>query len=314
MDAEAINAQVHQFVESLSSEKGYSPNTCRAYERDLLEFVRFAVKHAADEKSQDTGRLAPLDAVDVRTIRAYLAMLHAKNRKSTIARKLASLRSFYHFLTKHGLARENPAQRVRTPKQGRTLPTHLSVDDMFRLLDSLDTGRAGGKRDRAVYETLYSTGIRVSELAFMDVSDVDFEQGLIRVLGKGQKERIVPIGKRALESIARYREELEKNRKFKETQGKRKRRPLFLNKDFNRLSARSVGRILDQVARECGFSVPVHPHALRHSFATHLLDAGADLRAVQELLGHQSLSTTQKYTHVSIDKLMETYDKAHPRK
>lgn len=314
MEIRELKNRVHRFVESLSSEKGYSLHTCRAYEKDLLEFVRFVSESAPREASGGQDRPETGEAVSVTDIRAYLAMLHAKNKKTTIARKLAALRSFYHFLTKHGAARTNPAKMVRTPKQGRFLPTHLSVDDVFRLLDALDTAHTAGLRNRALFETLYSTGIRVSELAFLDVSHVDFSKGLIRVLGKGKKERIVPIGKKALDSILRYRERLEQEDGFQKSQKDTKDRPLFLNKDFKRLSVRSIGRILDQVARECGFPMRVHPHALRHTFATHMLDAGADLRAVQELLGHQSLSTTQKYTHLSIDRLMETYDKAHPRK
>jgi len=314
MDATNLKDRVFQFVESLSSEKGYSANTCRAYEQDLAEFVGFITKNLDSLDTQGKSRPRTFDEVGVNDIRAYLAMLHTKNQKATIARKLAALRSFYRFLTKHGMAQINPAELVRTPKQGHFLPTYLSVDDMFRLLDSLDTSHLAGLRDRAIFETLYSTGIRVSELTFMDVSHVDFSKGLIRVLGKGNKERIVPIGNKALESILRYREKLESDEKLQKAKKDKKGNPLCLNKDFSRLSARSIARIVDRIARECGFTMAIHPHALRHSFATHMLDAGADLRAVQELLGHQSLSTTQKYTHVSIDRLMETYDKAHPRK
>jgi len=314
MDVKNLKDRVFQFVESLSSEKGYSANTCRAYEQDLAEFVGFMDEDVNSPDTQGKSRKGTFDEVGVNDIRAYLAMLHNKNQKATIARKLAALRSFYHFLTKHGMAQINPAELVRTPKQGRFLPTYLSVDDMFRLLDSFDTSHLAGLRDRAIFETLYSTGIRVSELALLDVSHLDFSKGLIRVFGKGKKERIVPIGEKALGSISRYREKLESDDKFQKVKKGKKENPLFLNKDFSRLSTRSIARILNRIARECGFTMEVHPHALRHSFATHMLDAGADLRAVQELLGHQSLSTTQKYTHVSIDRLMETYDKAHPRK
>jgi integrase/recombinase XerC len=199
---------------------------------------------------------------------------------------------------------------IVTPKQKKTIPVYLPVDDIFRLLDSIKTDTLAGIRNRAIFETLYSSGIRVSELEGLDVFDVDFEKSLIRVVGKGNKERIVPIGKKAITAIKEYRERLQSEAGI----GKDDNTPLFLNKDHGRLTSRSIARILDKTARECGLLIPVSPHALRHTFATHLLDAGADLRVVQELLGHKSLSTTQKYTHVSIDRLMEAYDKAHPRR
>ena len=183
---------------------------------------------------------------------------------------------------------------------------------MFRLLDSIDTDSVAGLRNRAILETLYSTGIRVSELTGLDLADVDFDQRLVRIRGKGNKERIVPVGQKALDAIKAYRDGLLKSAKAHkrvDSEG-----AVFLNLRNKRLTTRSVARILDQVAKSCGLMVPISPHALRHSFATHLLDSGADLRAVQELLGHTSLSTTQKYTHVSIDRLMVSYDKAHPRR
>jgi integrase/recombinase XerC len=181
---------------------------------------------------------------------------------------------------------------------------------MFRLLDSIHSNSILDLRNRAIFETLYSCGIRVSELVGLNTRDVDFGQDLIRVFGKGGKERIVPIGKKALGAISNYRQHLKGERKI----SSKLDGPLFLNKNMGRLTARSVARILDKLVTACGLLTPVSPHTLRHTFATHMLDAGADLRAVQELLGHMSLSTTQKYTHVSIDRLMETYDKAHPRK
>jgi integrase/recombinase XerC len=181
---------------------------------------------------------------------------------------------------------------------------------MFRLLDSIHSNSILDLRNRAIFETLYSCGIRVSELVGLNTGDVDFGQALIRVFGKGGKERIVPIGKKALGAILNYRQKLKGERKI----SSKLDGPLFLNKNTGRLTARSVARILDKLVTACGLLTPVSPHTLRHTFATHMLDAGADLRAVQELLGHMSLSTTQKYTHVSIDRLMETYDKAHPRK
>jgi integrase/recombinase XerC len=220
------------------------------------------------------------------------------------------LRSFFRHLVKKGVLEENPAESVATPKLDKTIPSCLTVDEMFRLLDSIRTDGVLGLRDRAIFETLYSTGVRVSELSGLDVMDIDFSARLVRVLGKGNKERVVPVGKKALKAIREYRErlEIEKGVAF-DGDG-----PLFLNKDKGRLTSRSIGRILDKIVNQCALVFKVSPHALRHTFATHMLDAGADLRAVQELLGHKSLSTTQRYTHVSIDRLMETYDKAHPRK
>ncbi len=250
------------------------------------------------------------DQIDSLMIRGYLGFLHKKNKKVTMARKLSAVRSFFRFLVKHGVILDNPLDFIVTPKQKKAIPVYLPVDDIFRLLDSIKTDTLAGIRNRAIFETLYSSGIRVSELEGLDVFDVDFEKCLIRVVGKGNKERIVPIGKKAIAAIKEYRERLQSEAGL----GEDDNTPLFLNKDHGRLTSRSIARILDKTARECGLLIPVSPHALRHTFATHMLDAGADLRVVQELLGHKSLSTTQKYTHVSIDRLMEAYDKAHPRR
>ena len=243
-------------------------------------------------------------------IRGYLGFLHKKNKKVTIARKLSAVRSFFRFLLKHGVILDNPLGLILTPKQKKAIPVYLPVDDVFRLLDSIKTDTLAGIRNRAIFETLYSSGIRVSELEGLNVFDVDFKKCLIRVVGKGNKERIVPIGKKATAAIREYRKRLQGEAGV----GEDDNTPLFLNKDHGRLTSRSIARILEKTARECGLLIPVSPHALRHTFATHMLDAGADLRVVQEFLGHKSLSTTQKYTHVSIDRLMEAYDKAHPRR
>lgn len=313
MQAVLIKDAIDRFLTVLAVEKGYSPNTRRAYGRDLNEFARFAdgkadspVDKIADEHHTTVDRIDPL------LIRGYLAFLHKKNSRATISRKLSALRSFCRFLISMQTLKDNPAEHIHTPKQKRAVPHHLTVDDMFRLLDSIDTDSVAGLRNRAILETLYSTGIRVSELTGLNMADVDFGQQLLRIKGKGNKERIVPVGRKALDAINAYRDELVKKAKKDDvfSQGG----ALFLNLRNKRLTTRSVARILDQVAKSCGLTVPVSPHALRHSFATHLLDSGADLRAVQELLGHQSLSTTQKYTHVSIDRLMVSYDKAHPRR
>ena len=295
------------FVEALASEKGYSENTCRAYANDLNEFTSFIFESwFSGQKNQKEQANFRADQIDGLMIRGYLGFLHKKNKKTTIARKLSSIRSFCRYLIKHGMIQENPVDLILTPKQEKTIPVYLPVDDIFRLLDSIKTGL----RNRAIFEVLYSCGIRVSELTGLNVYDVDFNEKVVRVLGKGAKQRIVPIGKKALDAIEAYRQRLQEETGISTA----KNAPLFLNKNKGRLTARSVARILEKTARECGILTPVSPHALRHTFATHMLDAGADLRVVQELLGHKSLSTTQKYTHVSIDRLMEAYDKAHPRK
>jgi len=292
------------FVESLASEKGYSPNTCRAYGADLKEFLAFL------SPSDDTAHPVCLDDISVIAIRGYLAFLHKKKMdKSTVSRKLSVLRSFFRYLEKRGIMTGNPARAVLSPKIGRKIPAFLSVDDMFRLLDAITGDTLLDLRNRAIFETIYSTGIRVSEAAGLDAAHVETDERVFRVYGKGAKERVVPVGKKALASIAAYRTRL-----FEETGIGAEEGPLFLNKNRGRLTTRSMDRILKQTALRCGLTVSLSPHALRHSFATHMLDAGADLRTVQEILGHKSLSTTQKYTHLSMDKLMEVYDHAHPRK
>ena len=311
MASSPLKSTISGFIEYLEAERGFSENTCRAYARDLEEFSDYV------ESRRDTGGPPGTDAgglatghVDNLMIRGFLGVLHKKNKKSTVARKLSSLRSFFKYLVKHGVISENPAELILTPKQEKPIPVYLPVDEMFRLLDAIHTDSLLGLRNRAIFETLYSCGIRVSEAAGLDLFDIDFEQRLVRVLGKGAKERVVPVGRKALSAIRAYRERLLKKR----GQGFDENGPLFLNKNGGRLSPRSIARILSQLVDRCGMASPVSPHALRHTFATHMLDAGADLRVVQELLGHRSLSTTQKYSHVSVDRLMETYDRAHPRK
>ena len=309
---------IQSFIAVLSTAKGYSENTCRSYRSDLLEFAdiikRVGLSDKALQSMSKSDTLTP-DAVTGIAIRGYLGHLHQHCKKSTIARKLSAVRSFYRYLVHHGYIDVNPSDAVQTPKQDQPIPTYLPIDDMFRLLASVKTDTLLGLRNRAMFETLYSTGIRVSELAGLGVQDIDFHEHVIRVKGKGGHERMVPIGKTALSSIEAYRKQIEsKDRGIQSQAGAVSGDPLFLNKFNTRLSVRSIARILEKTTRECGIAIPVSPHAFRHTFATHMLDAGADLRVVQELLGHKSLSTTQKYTHVSIDRLMEVYDKAHPRK
>ncbi|NQT69965.1 MAG: tyrosine recombinase XerC [Desulfobacteraceae bacterium] len=311
MNSSSLKNLISSFVKSLYSEKGYSENTCRAYLHDLKEFASFIFSSWFSENMSKTEADSfRADQVDGLMIRGYLGFLHKKNKKATIARKLSALRSFFRYLVKHGVILENPAELIMTPKQEQTIPTYLPVDDMFRLLDSIKADNLAGLRNRAIFETLYSCGLRVSELSGMNLFDVDSTKSVIRVLGKGDRERIVPIGRKALEAIKAYRQRLREESGLSDDTNA----PLFLNKNQGRLTVRSIARILDKTAKECGLLAPVSPHALRHTFATHMLDAGADLRVVQELLGHKSLSPTQKYTHVSIDRLMEAYDKAHPRR
>ncbi len=299
---------IESFIETLSAEKGFSLNTCRAYRNDLEQFLAYL-------RDSEIGLLRRGEKVDVRNvddivIRSYMGFLYKKNQKSTIARKLSALRSFFRFLVKRGAIRTNPADKVLTPKRGRPVPNYLPVDDMFRLLDGVKGESVLALRNRAILETLYSTGVRVAELAGMDIGDVDFDSGFVRVIGKGNNERLAPVGKKALGRIRAYVDTR------RETTGSviQDSEPLFLNSRGGRLSTRSIARLLEVVVRQMGLLRPISPHGLRHTFATHMLDAGADLRVVQELLGHASLTTTQRYTHVSIDRLMEVYDKAHPRR
>jgi integrase/recombinase XerC len=302
---------ISEFIESLNVEKGYSENTCRGYRTDLEGFMQFlAQNHAAGNRNPQKGGLSQIDGLQPIVIRGYLGWLYKRNKKSTIARKLSALRSFFNYLVKRGIIADNPADSILTPKQDKPIPEYLPVDEMFRLLDSIQTGSLLDLRNRAIFETLYSCGIRVSELVGLDVFDIDFAGSVVRVLGKGNKERVVPIGQKALVAIQNYLDQVKNQWGIAADHNG----PLFLNKSKGRLSARSVARVLDQLVRSCGLLKPVSPHTMRHTFATHMLDAGTDLRIVQELLGHKSLSTTQKYTHVSIDRLMKTYDRAHPRK
>ena len=303
---------IEAYLEALSAEKGYSAHTCRAYRSDLADFARSAAGGSLVPGARPLA-LPDFDpaAVDVMTIRAFLANLHSqKVRKNTIARKLAAVRSFYRYLQRRGLTDRNPAEAVLTPKQEKRIPACLTVDDVFRLLDAVQEDTCLGLRNRAIFETLYSTGIRISELAGLNTENVNAAEGILRVWGKGRKQRIVPIGRKALAALAAYRLRLDQETGIApDAPG-----ALIRNQRNGRLTPRPLARILGALVQRCGLMASVSPHTLRHSFATHMLNAGADLRAVQELLGHESLSTTQRYTHVSIDRLMEVYDKAHPRK
>ncbi len=295
---------VHQFIHYLSDEKNASPHTCRNYLRDLEQFEAFLKSSGTPLSPQ--GEVA-IDKVDRLVIRKYLSFLHRKNRKSSIARKLSTLRSFLKYLVREQIISSNPAKPVSTPKVEKLLPTVLTVDEAFRLVElplKLAKSREVKLRDRALLELLYSSGIRVSELVGLNRNRIDFELGIVKVMGKGRKERIVPVGTKAIEALIAYSEA----RKTMEDEA-----PLFVNSRGGRLTARSVARVVKKRARDSGIFRKISPHSLRHTFATHLLDAGADLREIQEMLGHVSLSTTQRYTHLTVGKLMEVYDKAHPR-
>ncbi len=287
---------IEKFSRYLAVERNLSPHTLRNYLSDLTQFFDFL---------NSKGEGVNITKIDVLVIRSYLAFLHKRCRRASIARKLACLRTFFKFLLREGKIGQNPAKMVYTPKQERRIPSFLSVDEMFRMLEAPSQSTLVGLRDKAILEVLYSTGIRVSELVGLNIEDLELSEGLIKVKGKGRKERIVPIGKKAIYYLRRYLERI-KERKG-ELGGKD---AVFLNLRGQRLGQRSISRI---VYKYSVVSRSVTPHSLRHTFATHLLDAGADLRAIQELLGHKSLSTTQKYTHLSIDRLMEVYDMAHPK-
>lgn len=293
---------IKQFEQYLQVEKNASEHTCRNYLLDLREFDSFITQKASSSVSG-------VEQISNLTIRGYMGQLAKNNKKSSQARKLSALRTFFRFLIKQGVIIDNPASVVRTPKQDKYLPQHLTVDEAFALLDSVPASDPAHARDRAILEVLYSTGIRVSELVGLNRNDLELNLGIIKVCGKGRKERIVPIGKKAIAALNHY---LQKSESLL-PEGQRGNIPVFLNSRSGRLTARSVGRLIDKYVRHCGLQRNISPHSIRHSFATHLLNAGADLRAIQELLGHVNLSTTQRYTHLNIDKLMEVYDRAHPR-
>ena len=300
-----IETLVKEFMEKLKHEKGFSKHTLRAYDNDLAQFDSFL----KDEKCKNLKRINHL------LLRKFLANLRSRNySRTTIARKLASLRSFFKFLNQEGELVSNPFEILRTPKQTKKLPHFLSISDVDKLLKTPDESEIFGLRDRAILETLYSTGIRVSELVGLNEEDVDFYGGMIKVQGKGKKERLAPIGSYAIKAIKEYINSSQEHRRAgKKKKSLNRNAPLFLNKYGSRLSSRSVARSLDKYLKMTGINLLTSPHTFRHSFATHMLDKGADLRSVQELLGHSNLSTTQIYTHVTTERLKQVYDKSHPR-
>jgi len=296
-----MDEAIRAFITFLRVEQGASEETMRNYASDLRQLGGFLVSSRLAECPVDPATLSS------DSVRAYLQWLDRKGeRRTSLARKLASIRSFYRYLTRQGLVHRNPVEELRTPKQPKHLPRVLTKDDADALMTFANGRTTGSLRDRALLETLYSTGARVSELVAINVDDVRQSEGLVRLQGKVRKERIVPIGDLALDAIRAYRASLSPHGSRLTSQA------LFYNNRGGRLTTRSVARIVARYSsRLAGGSVS--PHTLRHSFATHLLDEGADLRAIQEMLGHASLSTTQKYTHVATDQLLAVYDKAHPR-
>jgi integrase/recombinase XerC len=285
---------IDKFLNYLKVEKNSSVHTLINYSVDLRELSEFLTsKEIAD--------------IDVLDIRKFLVSLRQKGfKKVTIARKMACLRSFFKFLCREGHIKSNPMIGLVGPKLEKKLPIFLSEDDMSKLLDTPDIKEPMGLRDKAILETLYSTGLRVSELVSLNIENIDFISGIIRVLGKGKKERLAPIGDKALRVIKNY---IQNRSKSAGTSS----RVLFLNKDGRRLTDRSIRNIIDKYIKVASVRADISPHSLRHSFATHLLNRGADLRSVQELLGHANLSTTTIYTHLSTEKLKNVYDKTHPR-
>lgn len=301
---------IETFMEYLRNQKRYSQNTVRNYRFDLRQFSEFLASRQAivEDRNTDTD----IRAIDCQVIREYVGSLYGQFKRSTIARKLSAVRSFFLFLERKGFVKGNPAADIATPKLEKYIPNYLPVDAVFRLLERPERERPLGLRDLAILEVLYSCGFRVNEVESLTISSLDFDERLVRVIGKGDKERIVPIGRQALRAVRNYLEATQYLRR--KSGGISQDSPLFINFRGGPLSGRSIGRIVKRYARESGLNSEISPHSMRHTFATHLLDGGADLRSVQELLGHESLSTTQKYTHVSLDRLMEIYDKAHPRR
>ena len=299
-----MESAVRAYLRHLRLDVNSSTETLRAYRSDLGEFAAFL------EKEIGGGRKVAPKQVDRLAVRAFLGDLHRRQAKrSTVARKLAAIRSFFRYLKRQGKLSANPAAAVATPRQEKRLPKQLSVIEVQHLVEIADDSVPLGARDRAILELLYASGVRVSELTGLDLDDLDLSDGMMRVLGKGKKERMVPIGSKAITAIRVYL----RRRADLEPRPGRGGDALFLNFRGTRLNVRSVRRIVDRYIRQCAIVRKVSPHTLRHSFATHLLDAGADLRSIQELLGHVSLSTTQKYTHVSTERLLRTYGKSHPR-
>ncbi len=295
-----MHPSVTAYLHHLKAERNASPHTLLSYEDDLIQFAQFLSESLGIEPEA----VDPTTA-DAKRLRRYVAWLSSKGYAAgTIARRLASLRSFYRFQRRRGTMTADPSGGLRNPKQPKRLPKMLKVDDVIKLLDGLPTGTPFGVRDRAMFETLYGGGLRVSELVGLNLDDLDLESQLLRVRGKGRRERLCPVGPMAADWIGRWKALRLPKRPDEPA--------LFLNRFGGRLTTRSVGRLLEGYLVQLGLDPAASPHTLRHSFATHLLDRGADLRSVQELLGHRSLNTTQIYTHVSQERLLDAYATSHP--
>ncbi|NQT17588.1 MAG: tyrosine recombinase XerC [Planctomycetes bacterium] len=298
-----MRTAIGRFLHYLRVERNASELTVKSYREDLTALADYLTE-SSDGACPTPSQVAVLD------LRGYVAALNeAGYAKTTIARRLASMRSFFRFGQREGWSPTNPAKPLRNPRKERSLPHFLSAEEIGRLLEAPPPGQPAGLRDRAILETMYSAGLRVSELVGLILSDLDFHAGVVRVRGKGRRERLTPIGSYACRAIKRWLAV----RKLSSSEPSGPESPVFLNKTGRRISTRSVGRMLEKYLRQTGLDTRTSPHSLRHSFATHLLDRGADIRSVQELLGHKSLVTTQIYTHVSTAKLREAYEKAHPR-
>jgi len=294
------SAAIERFLRHLAAERGASPLTIKSYREDLLQLEEFL---------RSAGCRTPADATSP-VLRRFASGLHAAGyAASTVARKLASLRSFYAFGQREGWIQGNPAKPLRSPRRPRKLPRFLTGEEIARLLAAPQPAAAGGLRDRAILELMYSAGVRVRELVSLDDADLDLRNATVRVRGKGRRERLGIVGSHAREAIRAWLAARPRQR----TESAARSQPLFTNKFGNRLSVRGVARLLDKHLATAGLAGRASPHTLRHSFATHLLDAGADIRSVQELLGHKSLVTTQIYTHVTTRRLLDAFDKAHPR-
>ena len=296
-----MHAAIQAFLNYLRIERNASALTIKSYADDLSHVIEFL--------QEQTGSVPEPQHIEVGILRSYVAWLHECGyARTTVARRLACLRSFFRYCNREGICETNPAKPLRTPRSGRKLPHFLTTDQVGALLIAPLANSDAGLRDRAILETMYSAGLRVSEVVGIDLKDWDRSAGILRVLGKGRKERISPVGSYASKALDRWVEVRAPDAKAAEKQ----RAAMFLNRFGRRLTTRSIGRMLETHILTAGLTQQTTPHTLRHSFATHLLDGGADLRSVQELLGHKSLTTTQIYTHVSTRRLRETYEKAHP--
>jgi integrase/recombinase XerC len=309
-----MKAQLEEFLEHLRLNENASLHTVRAYESDLSQFFGFLAARAGRKRIDLTA-----DEFNHHYIRDFMGELHRRgNSRSSAARKLAAIRTFGKYLRREGVLEGDPAALVGTPKREHRLPAHLGEAEMARLLEMPDGASTLGRRDRAILELFYASGLRLSELVGLDIDDLNLSGRVVRVLGKGGKQRLVPFNRTAESALRAWLKDWEGLREqiartSKAAGGRRPREPLFLNYQGTRLSTRSVDRLVRRYVAACSARFGISPHALRHSFATHLLERGADLRAIQELLGHSRLSTTQRYTHVNAAQLLETYRKSHPK-